>query len=437
HVIILGMKTHLSIGKALPGRVNIILTTNKQLNIKQNEEKINQTDKPINDNPIDSLIDDKPIINDNTPVHYVDSPIAAIMLAERLYKDKHIFVVGGESVYKYFLENKLVDRELISQINNDMNCDKFYFSSLKPKPFITLSNGTMVYEALHENKEELNFLHLMRELIDNGRQSTDRTLVGTRSLFGRQLRFTLANGTFPLLTTRKMFLRGIFEELMFYLRGQTDAKLLAKKGVAVWLPNTTRQELDKKNLQHMPEGDMGHSYGFSFRHFGGDYKTCDDDYNGVGFDQLNWLINEIKTNPNSRRLVISLWEPNKMHNAVMPPCLYQYQFYVRDQQISCMMTQRSSDYFTAGGWNVATGALLTYLIGAVCDLQPYELIWNMGDVHLYNNLVAQAKQQIIRKPFVWPKLAVVKKADITSYEFSDIALYHYQYYNSIKPIMNV
>ena len=291
----------------------------------------------------------------------------------------------------------------------------------------------------HPNKEELAMLDLMQQMLV-GNKKSDRTGCGTLSIFGRQLRFNLSNGIFPLMTTRRMFFRGIFEELMFYLRGQTDNQILLDKGVNVWTGNTTREFLDKRGLKDLPVGDMGHSYGFSFRHFGGQYSNCKTNYNTnpTGFDQLTWLVNEIKTNPDSRRLRISLWEPNKQDQAALPPCLEQYQFYVTDSKLSCMMTQRSSDYFTAAGWNVATGALFTVLLANVTGLEPYELIWNIGDCHIYNNLIDQVNEQLKRTPVQWPLIKIKnKKNNITDWEFTDIELLGYFPQASIKAVMNV
>ena len=180
---------------------------------------------------------------------------------------------------------------------------------------------------------------------------------------------------------------------------------------------------------------MGHSYGFSFRHFGGEYKNCKADYTNVGYDQLTELIKEINTNPYSRRLRISLWEPNNIHKAALPPCLEQYQFYIRDKKISCMMTQRSSDVGIAGGWNVATGALLTILLAHVCKLSPDNLIWNIGDCHVYNNIVNQLKEQISRQPYLYPKLYLRDSENITNiedFQFENMDLVGYQYHPSIK-----
>jgi thymidylate synthase len=280
----------------------------------------------------------------------------------------------------------------------------------------------------------------MKKILDTGYPSDDRTGTGTISLFGERLEFDLSNNKFPLVTTRRMFLRGIFEELMLYIRGQTDNNILAEKKINVWTPNTTREFLDKRGLHQLPTGDMGHSYGFSFRHFGGEYIDCRTDYKGVGYDQLTELIKEIKVNPCSRRLIISLWEPNHMHKAALPPCLYNYQFYVRGEKLSCMMTQRSSDQFMAGGWNVATGALLTIMIAHVCKLSPDRLVWNIGDAHIYNNLIDQVKEQISRIPYQFPYLLLKDASDITDiqqFEYKNIDLCGYRSHSAISGVMSV
>jgi thymidylate synthase len=181
---------------------------------------------------------------------------------------------------------------------------------------------------------------------------------------------------------------------------------------------------------------MGASYGFLFRHFGATYIDCKTNYTGQGIDQLSAVINSIKNNPTDRRMIISLWDPVNLNNCPLPPCLYNYQFYVSDGKLSCMMTQRSSDYVVAGGWNIATGSLLTYLIAVVCDLKPDRLVWNIGDTHIYSNLIEQAKEQIKREPYKFAKLYIKKKSDIETFEYTDLELIGYQSHEAIKLVMN-
>lgn len=409
HVIIMGRKTYESIGHALPNRINIVLSNT-------------------------AIIRDALTFN---------NPWDIVKHCDMNYSDKKCFVIGGNDLYTWFLDNNLIDIAHITYIDTVVtNCDVKFTSMKLRTNFKTISTLKLSELATYEvckfvNREELNFLKLMREILNNGNTRTDRTGTGTLSLFGKQLKFNLRNNTFPLITTRKMFLRSIFCELMLFIRGQTDSKILEEKKINIWKGNTSREFLNSRGLNHMPVGDMGSSYGFLFRHFGAKYTTCQEDYYGKGFDQLAYVIETIKTNPTDRRLIISLWDPNSLDNCPLPPCLYNYQFYVNNGELSCMMTQRSSDFAVAGAWNIATGSILCYLIATICNLTPGDLIWNLGDVHIYNNLIEQTKTQLSREPNTFPKLFVKKKNSIEDFEFEDLLLINYNPAPAIKFIMNV
>jgi thymidylate synthase len=386
------------------------------------------------------------------------------------FKDKKFFVIGGGEIFKWFNERNLIGLEYITRVYIDSECDVFYHpSTLEYKEEVinvinfeeitqqlkksksekenqNIEPTAIIFKRIYINSEELNLLNLMERILIKGNKRNDRTQVGTRSLFGGELTFDLSNGKFPLMTTRKSFVKGIFEELMLYIRGQTNTKILEDKGVNVWKDNTTRTFLNSRNLQHLPEGDMGHSYGFSMRHFGAKYIDCHTDYTGQGFDQLTWLINEIKTNPFSRRLIISLWEPDRINQAALPPCLFNYQFYIENPDednpnsqltLSCKMTQRSSDVAVAGGWNIATGALFTIMLASVCKLKPKTLIWSLGDVHIYNNLIDQVKTQIKRVPYLYPIINLINPPEnIEEFTLENFEIIGYQYHTPIKLIMN-
>jgi dihydrofolate reductase/thymidylate synthase len=425
NVIIMGRKTLESIGnKPLKNRINIVLS-------KTTEEKEQVPGVLYFNNPLDCI--------DHCYKTYIKDNIMKV------------FVIGGAEIYMLFYRLNAIKDILATELPDNYSCDvKFpLWFVIQQKPINIIktfeyqddtpsSNVATVVHKYIINQEEYKMLNLMREILDKGRQSSDRTGTGTLSLFGKQLEFSLENNRFPLMTTRKMFFRGIFEELMLYLRGQTDNNILVKKGINVWTPNTTREFLDSRGLNHLPVGDMGHSYGFSFRHFGAEYVDCKTDYTGKGFDQLAYVIDEIKTNPSSRRMIISLWEPNTMYKSALPPCLYNYQFYCDGEYLTCMMTQRSSDFALAGGWNVATGALLTILIANVCGMKPEKLIWNIGDVHLYNNVIAGIEEQIKRQPNLYPALYIVNnKEKIEDFEFADLRLVGYNPQPTIELPMNV
>lgn len=290
------------------------------------------------------------------------------------------------------------------------------------------------------NIEELLFLQLLRE-ISTQEDRPDRTGVGTKSIFSpNELRFSLRDNQFPLLTTRKMSFRMIFEELMWFLRGQTDVSILQQKGIHIWDGNTTREFLDSRGLHSLKEGDLGASYSFQYRYSGAEYTDCRTDYTGQGFDQLAYVIHELKHNPYSRKIIINLWNPKDIPNMSLEPCAFCYQFYVKNNRLSCKLTQRSSDISLAGGWNIASASLLTIMLAHVCGLEPDELIWSIGDAHIYLNQLDSVRTQLSRIPRTFPKLYIVKSPkdnDITRFELDCLELKEYTPYPPIRLPMNV
>lgn len=289
---------------------------------------------------------------------------------------------------------------------------------------------------MSENKEEDQIINCIREILTQP-DRLDRTCIGTKSIFGVDMRFKLSTH-FPLLTTRRLSLRLIFEEMMWILRGQTNTKILESNKVHVWTPNTTREFLDQQGLHDLDVGDLGESYGFLMRHFGAEYKGCSHDYSHQGFDQLNYVIDLLKNNPTSRRIMMVLWNPSTLNRQALPPCLFCFQFYVKDSKyLLCKMTQRSSDISLAGGWNIAYGALLTTVIAHYCNLIPYELIWSVGDAHVYLNQIESVKIQLTREPRPYPTLALKNcPENILDLEWCNIELNHYNPHKKIKLEMN-
>lgn len=279
---------------------------------------------------------------------------------------------------------------------------------------------------LWENREEQAYLNLLDTIIECGDVRVDRTGIGTYSLFGQKLEYDISD-TFPILTTRKQFFRGIFEEFMMYLRGQTDNKILTDKNIHIWDKNTTREFLDQRQLNHLPEGDMGQTYGFNFRHFGGEYKNCKEKGEG-GCDQLMEVIHLLKTDPKSRRMIINLWDAQHNHLSALPSCLCMYQFYVRGNYLDLIIYLRSSDYFLANNWNTCTGSLFVYLLCHTegIELKPGKLTVMMGDVHVYNSHIKKIKECSKRKPKPFPKLLVKRCYEtITDFKFDDLELIGY------------
>jgi len=257
-----------------------------------------------------------------------------------------------------------------------------------------------------ENEEERNYLDLLKNILENGETRNDRTGIGTKSIFGTILRFSLKENTIPLLTSKKMHVRGIIEELLFFIRGDTNTKLLEEKGVNIWRGNTSRKFLDSRNLFHYSEGMIGPMYGAQWRNFG-DGKT-------VGEDQLKNALSLIKTDPESRRIIISAYNPNVSKLCVLDPCHFFMQFYVSGDELSCQFQMRSVDSFLGLGYNLVCYATLTHLMAKASGLKANELIFVGGDTHIYNNHINQVKEQISRKPYPFPKLNINK--DIGSIE---------------------
>lgn len=296
--------------------------------------------------------------------------------------------------------------------------------------------------------EEQNYLHLLKNIITHGSKRSDRTGIGTISLFGTQLKFSLENNKLPLLTTKKMFIRGIIEELLFFLRGETDTKKLEEKGINIWKGNTSREFLDKKGLQYLPEGNMGKGYGFQWRKFGeniinagalcGEY----DDYCTIsGIDQLLQVINTLKTNPTDRRIIMSAWNPQQLSEVALEPCHILCQFYADGENLSCQWYQRSVDTFLGLPFNIASYAILTHIIAKTVGMKAKELIFVGGDTHCYLNHLSQVQEQLSRQPFDFPTLQITKECsnvfDIESLTFEDFKIEKYQCHPAIKAEMCV
>lgn len=286
----------------------------------------------------------------------------------------------------------------------------------------------------NKNVEEIQIIQTIQKILQ--RETFRETRNGrVKSIFGVHMRFNLQN-QFPLSTIRRMNLRGIFEELMLFIRGQTDVTILQNKKVHIWDDNTRQSFLDQYNIP-LKENDMGATYPFQFRYQGAEYIDCKTDYTGKGFDQLNHVINTIKENPTDRRLIINLWNWNDMGKMALPPCGFLYMFYVEDGYLNCTLTQRSSDIVLAGGWNIASVSLLVYMIAHVCNLKPGELVWNINDCHVYENQLKDAELAVSRMPKKYPTLKIIKSPvdnDITNFEFDHFELIDYKPHSKIKGI---
>jgi thymidylate synthase len=253
---------------------------------------------------------------------------------------------------------------------------------------------------------------LLTHILEKGTDKTDRTGTGTKSVFGYQMRFDLAKG-FPLVTTKKVHLRSIIHELLWFLKGETNIAYLKENGVSIW-----DEWADS-------EGELGPVYGKQWRHWEGK--------NGQVVDQISSLVQEIKNNPDSRRLIVSAWNVAELPQMALMPCHSLFQFYVADGRLSCQLYQRSADVFLGVPFNIASYALLTHMIAQVCQLEPGDFVHTFGDVHIYSNHFEQVKLQLSRQPFPLPTLQLNPAVtDLFSFRFEDIEILNYQCHPAIK-----
>ncbi len=273
-----------------------------------------------------------------------------------------------------------------------------------------------------------SYLDLLRLVMDQGGQKSDRTGTGTRSVFGHQMRFDLAQG-FPMVTTKRVHFRSIAIELLWFLRGDTHVQYLQEHKVSIWDEWATAEQTARFGR---PAGELGPVYGHQWRNFGATQRP-DGSYADDGIDQLTWLVNEIKTNPDSRRLIVSGWNPKEATQVALPPCHTLFQFFVQDGKLSCQLYQRSADIFLGVPFNIASYALLTHMVAQVCGLAVGDFVWTGGDCHLYSNHVAQAELQLSRAPYPLPSLRLNPAVtDLFAFTLNDIELLNYQHHAAIK-----
>lgn len=253
------------------------------------------------------------------------------------------------------------------------------------------------------------YLDMLQYVMDNGADKMDRTGTGTRSVFGHQMRFDLSKG-FPLMTTKKMHLKSIIHELLWFIKGETNIKYLQDNGVRIW------NEWADEN------GDLGPVYGSQWR-----------DWNGEGIDQLAEVVDKLKNNPNDRRIIISAWNVGKIKDMKLPPCHMMFQFYVANNKLSCMLYQRSCDMFLGVPFNIASYALLTMMLAQVCGLELGEFVHTLGDTHIYHNHFEQVRQQMQNEPLALPIMKINPAVkDINGFKYEDFELVGYNSYEAIK-----
>ncbi len=441
--LLMGRKTFESIGRVLPNRENIIISSQKELTT-------------------------------DSRAHVVDSISSGLEKSRELGLDI-LWIFGGATIYEAFLTdstlNQLIDGFIITTAP-ERPCDTFiqtniyefmekrqYKSICSPKVLERVTDG--VYElsiytrlptlreewdpivrSLEGNTIDKSYLELVKRILSQGNRRETRNGT-TISKFGENIIFDLSEG-FPLLTTKKVFFNGVIRELLWFIKGDTDARNLEAHNVTIWSGNTSKDFLRKKGLPY-EEGIGGPIYGYQWRNFGQEYtykdrkgqlQTTPGVKNGV--DQLQFIIDELKENPMSRRLFMSSWNPNQLIQMCLPPCHISYQFYVENGRLSCMMVQRSADVFLGLPFNIASVALLVHFIANIVELEPGKIHICIGDAHIYEDHLEPIRVQLARSGMDYnlPRVILKRKPQkIEDYEFEDVEILNYKSHPPIKAKM--
>jgi len=283
--------------------------------------------------------------------------------------------------------------------------------------------------------DENQYLNLIQDILNEGIIENTRNGF-TKAVFGSAMHFSLEDNKIPLMTTKKLAWKTCLKELLWFISGNTDNFILQEKNVKIWNSNASREFLDSQNLFHLQENDLGPIYGHHWRHFNANYNTCKNNYSGEGIDQLKNVIDILKDpeQRNSRRIIISAWNPCQLKQMALPPCHILMQFNVfEDQYLSCSLYQRSGDVGLGIPFNIASYAFLTHLLAHHCNLIAKEFIYYLGNTHIYENHLETLENQINRKPFTFPTLSIKNKYEnIEEYLESDFEINNYNFHESLK-----
>lgn len=429
NIVLMGRKTFFSIPsqfRPLENRINIVLTRDEEL------VKLSPVPKDL---------------KLTKQLYFTE-----LSTFEKIYVkyNPNVFVIGGADLYNQFMNR--ADKLYITHVQSPTGKDVKFHIGEEPDTFIhhfssafslsgyserffsTYDKHMISYRVLYYNKssntsEEYKYMNQMNEILTKGNIRKDRTGTGTISLFGTQMRFDISR-SIPLLTTKRVPFKTIVEELLWFCRGDTDAKILQNKAIKIWDGNTSRDFLDKRGLEHYPEGIIGPQYGFLWRHFGAKYSPIFADTTNIdtsvigGVDQLKYVENLLQNDPFSRRIIISAWNPPQLAEQVLPSCHLLIQFYVTEEHgqryLSCMFTMRSSDFPIASGFNCVCYTILTYILAAKYNMKPKELIYVAGDTHIYQRHIQGVKEQLTRTPRPFPTVKLAQC--IKDKEWKDITV---------------
>lgn len=347
-----------------------------------------------------------------------------------------VFMCGGQGIYDECINKYLYlcDKVWVSHIPGNFDCDTFfpYNKVRNPHPDEIIKKNTFNLEIIDSygySHLEQQYLQLLGDILSDGEMRQERTGTGTKSIFGSSMKFDLREG-FPLITTKQVSFSIIVKELLFFISGKTDTKILEQQGVNIWKGNTTKEFLEKRGLNYK-EGDMGVGYPIQWRHAGVKYEGCDKDYEGI--DQLQNIIKSIKEDPYGRRHIVSSWDVVNIDKMALPPCHCFFQFYVsNDGYLDCQMYQRSADMFLGVPFNIASYALLTIMIAHLTDLKPRYFNHVLGDAHIYLNHLEQVQEQIGRTPYPFPTLKINRKVEsIDDFKVEDFTLEKYLHHSKL------
>jgi thymidylate synthase/dihydrofolate reductase len=344
---------------------------------------------------------------DTTTLHLASSFDLAVEFATSL--GRRVWVIGGAEIYAAASAHPRFGRAVVSHIPGVYLCDVHYPVDAHVRAgehMVTHEETGLVITQWHSNREELAYLRLVEELLraDIG---PDRTGAGTHAVFGRTLRFNLAGGVLPMLTTKRVSFATVARELLWFLRGSTDTSYLVEHGVGIWAGNSSAEYLKSVGLDY-PAGTVGPVYGYQWRNWNGCWADGNSS-GGRGIDQLAGVIEEIKTNPHSRRLLVTAWNPEQNDGMALPPCHYSFQFNVKRTangpfSLDILVNMRSADIALGVPYNIVSYALLCHIVAKICGLAAGELVLNMGNCHLYTSHAAAAREQVGRSPMAFPRV---------------------------------
>lgn len=415
NAVIMGYNTYKSLKGPLPGRLNIVITV-----------------KHFDDVSKDMLC-------------YKD-PDEALKYCEVLKIDD-VFIIGGLLLYEKYMDK--CSRMFVTRVFSDFGCDGkvvLNYDNYFVKNVVIVSPGPYSVLTSYQkgsNHEEYQYLDLISMILNHGSLKDNRTSCQTLSIFGHTTTWSLHKNVgssyenvLPLLTTKKMFIKGFVEELLWFLSGSTDSKVLSCKGINIWSHNSSREFLDSVGLGYLEEGNIGAGYGFQWRHFGADFDVLNKNIDFAGFrgvDQIKGIMNLLKNDPNSRRILLTSWNPKDLNKMALPPCHVLFQLYVYNNELSSILYQRSADVGLGVPFNIASYCLLTILMAHCVSMKPGKFTHVMGDTHIYVDHIEALKEQSRREPMDFPTVVINDcQRDIFSITSDDIRICNYKSHGPVK-----